>query len=294
VSATTAKAYKRDYEKFESWLIEHYRVPPTKDQMDGVVSIYVNQRFETLPTRGSRQHCVNVRAALMLKYPPLRHCLYTSARELKGWDKAVPEQARSPMPYMHALLFAAIACHQRKPQVAVWILLSHHTYLRVGEPGQLTISDVEFPNKDRDEPGVISIQKTKAQTPQSVTFTDALVVGLLKWLVGSRTQPHQRELPLFATTQLQLSSALHELCEVTQTKPHFTAHSMRHGGASHDYMRNMPMQDIITRGRWKSKDTAEHYIQASRALMIARRIPTHWVSMAEQLRKNPLLLLTLL
>jgi integrase len=294
VSATTAKAYKKDYGKFEAWLISMYRVPPAREQMDGIVSLYVNHCFEVLPTRGSRQHCVNVRAALILQFPPLKHGLYTSARDIKGWDKAVPEQVRSPMPYTHALLFAAIACHQRRPQVAVWIILSHHTYLRVGEPGQLTIGDVEFPNKERGEPGVLSIQKTKAQTPQSVTFTDDLVVGLLRWLIGARTKPRQRALPLFATTQLQLSSALHGLCEVTQTNPHFTAHSMRHGGASHDYMRNMPMQDIITRGRWKSKDTAEHYIQASRALMIARRIPDQWATMAEQLRKDPILLLTLL
>ena len=54
---------------------------------------------------------------------------------------------------------------------------------------------------------------------------------------------------------------------------HFTLHSLRHGGATHDYVRAVPIEDILLRGRWRSNNTARIYIQSGRALLVAHQTP---------------------
>jgi hypothetical protein len=46
-----------------------------------------------------------------------------------------------------------------------------------------------------------------------------------------------------------------------QSKP---GHSLRHGGATHDYLKGMPFDDVMVRGRWAVTKSAVHYIQQGR------------------------------
>ena len=58
-----------------------------------------------------------------------------------------------------------------------------------------------------------------------------------------------------------------------------TPHSLRHGGATDDYMRGVPMADIVVKGRWVYAKTAARYIQQGRALLVKFRV-------SPQLRKR--------
>ena len=53
----------------------------------------------------------------------------------------------------------------------------------------------------------------------------------------------------------------------------FTPHSLRHGGATRDYMLGVPMADIVVRGRWAQSKTASRYIQQGRALLVKLDLP---------------------
>jgi len=50
-------------------------------------------------------------------------------------------------------------------------------------------------------------------------------------------------------------------------------HSLRHGGASYDFIRGVPMDKIIIRGRWSGLAVTRRYIQESQALVLELSVP---------------------
>jgi len=53
-----------------------------------------------------------------------------------------------------------------------------------------------------------------------------------------------------------------------------TPHSLRHGGATHDYASHRLTTDQIrVRGRWKSEKSMHHYVGAMRSALVNRHIP---------------------
>jgi integrase len=55
----------------------------------------------------------------------------------------------------------------------------------------------------------------------------------------------------------------------------FVPHSLRHGHASDDFINGVPIESIMTRGRWKSIDSTRHYIQSGRVHLIRGRLAKH-------------------
>ena len=52
-------------------------------------------------------------------------------------------------------------------------------------------------------------------------------------------------------------------------------HSLRHGGATYDFLRGMSIEQIMFRGRWVSMESARRYVQTCKALLIRQRVPQH-------------------
>jgi hypothetical protein len=53
----------------------------------------------------------------------------------------------------------------------------------------------------------------------------------------------------------------------------YVPHSLRHGGATYDYLSGHTVEQIMFRGRWVATESARRYIQTSRALLIMLQIP---------------------
>lgn len=70
-------------------------------------------------------------------------------------------------------------------------------------------------------------------------------------------------------------------------------HSLRHGGATHDFIRGMTIEWIMFRGRWASSKSARHYIQSGRAVMLSTAVPAAMAALAAKLAPRILFLLTL-
>ena len=56
----------------------------------------------------------------------------------------------------------------------------------------------------------------------------------------------------------------------------YVPHSFRHGGATHAYLSGSTVEQIKIRGRWKSLDSLNTYIQTARALFIDLDIPKQY------------------
>jgi hypothetical protein len=78
--------------------------------------------------------------------------------------------------------------------------------------------------------------------------------------------------------------------QLSQTRS-FVPHSLRHGGAVHDYLNNQPLEEILLRGRWKSSDSARTYIKDGLALSIQSQISKLPIPKLQSYKINDVLLL---
>ena len=77
----------------------------------------------------------------------------------------------------------------------------------------------------------------------------------------------------------------HKACSVLSLPTHYVHHSLRHGGATRDYLNGMPIADVMVRGRWAAHKSAVHYIQSGRQLMMLQQVP-QWL---DNVGRSPLL-----
>lgn len=72
---------------------------------------------------------------------------------------------------------------------------------------------------------------------------------------------------------IHILNGFHKACKGLQLIDHYVHHSLRHGGATRDYLNGMPIADVMVRGRWAAHKSAVHYIQSGRQLMMLQSIP---------------------
>ena len=95
-----------------------------------------------------------------------------------------------------------------------------------------------------------------------VAFLRRLVYGRgpNEYLFGSLRRTLLEE---FARAQIELGFPV----------PIFVLHSLRHGGASFDFLTNVPIEKIMVHGRWAAIKITRRYIQESQARMLSMDIP---------------------
>ena len=49
----------------------------------------------------------------------------------------------------------------------------------------------------------------------------------------------------------------------------YTLHSLRHGGATFEWLERNSFDDIMLKGRWRSKASCRHYLNAGKVLLIS-------------------------
>ena len=130
----------------------------------------------------------------------------------------------------------------------------------------------------------LRLKATKTGENQWVTVRSPVAASLLRmWM--AQTGPSPR---VFDFTQDGYRSVFKALCENLGLCPDYVPHSLRHGGATHDHLKGMPLEDILRHGRWASTKSARHYIQAGRALLMRTTVPHTVTEMARALLRNVL------
>jgi hypothetical protein len=115
----------------------------------------------------------------------------------------------------------------------------------------------------------IHLRRTKTGSHKGVEVRDGQVKALLLLLL-KYSKPGQRLFPWHRSTHLKW---FHKCCTSLQLSSDYVHHSLRHGGATRDYLNGMPIADVMVRGRWAATKSAIHYIQQGRQLMMLQSIP---------------------
>jgi integrase len=169
---------------------------------------------------------------------------------------------------------------------AVAALVSFECYLRVGELLRLRYCDLAV----RNDPDLgsaytgmaLRLQHTKTGRNQWVSVRAPVVADALQDYLEGRDW--SADDLVFPFSRCHWSRLL-KRCAAVLGVSHIgvVPHSFRHGGATCDHLRGVPVDDIRRHGRWKSLESATRYIQTGPALLLYNHVPRAVTLRAQQL-----------
>jgi integrase len=227
---------------------------------------FVNESFKV---GASRQSCVNLVSALALVAPWVD--LHHAKKALKGWCRLEPTRSRRPVSKSIMEALAAVLIREGHVEAAAATLFAFDTYARHSEITNLLVGDLVFGGDPRlmrpSSLGAVFLRDTKTGSHQWVELRCPRLVRLLRLLVSNRPA---RDRVFFASLR---SSPLLRLLKRAQVllgfdSPPFVVHSLRHGGATHDFLQGVPTLDIAIRGRWASEKSLRTYISVWQAWLL--------------------------
>ena len=224
------------------------------------------------------QYAANALCAAIFFRQSLKLLLPTARQCLKGWNRNRKKESHPPLTWELTVVIACTLARSHHCAAAMAMLLGFDCYLRVGELLGLRRCDVILPNDSRMGQAhthmAVVCKAAKTGDNQSVTI-DRPVVGTLlcRWLelLPDKT-PHA--LVFAGLLPARFRTLMKDACSVLGVgDTPYVPHSLRHGGATADFLRTQNIEHVQFRGRWKHQQTARVYLQTARALLAALQVP---------------------
>lgn len=287
-ATSTSDKYRRAVARFLRWMHREGHAPLSARELDSALTAYLNDLYVSEGGR-CRSYGESALAGIQMLLPELRRRLPVSARALRGWRRLAPPVAHPPITRDLAALVGTAMALRGKWQQGVAVLLAFDGYLRVGELLSLRREDVALRGDPRVGSAglllrgpILRLAVTKRGKNQSVCLRDRGTAALLRRLCGDR-RPGQT---LFSFSASSFRRLLKSTCRALGLSDAYVPHSLRHGGATHDYVRGMSLEEILHHGRWSSVASARHYVQEGRAALLALRVPRDVALLAEIIARD--------
>lgn len=115
------------------------------------------------------------------------------------------------------------------------------------------------------------VRHVKTGRNQFVPLTDEVLLRRLRRFTSSL-------LPycdfLFSLTYASFTSTFHDALRFFHLEDvGYTLHSLRHGGATWEWLNGRLLEYVMLKGRWSSKKSFKHYINAQKALLVRSSLP---------------------
>jgi integrase len=203
--------------------------------------------------------------------PELQSDLHRARRALKGWKKRHITRSHPPLSWELVCMLAVQMCAVGWFDEALATLIAYDGYFRlVSELLPLRVEDFHYTNTATTR-YTCRLRFTKTGTNKLVTLTQPELGSALVSFIRTRgLEPSDR---IFNFTAARYRHRFRVSCEMMGWKSvHFVPHSLRHGHASDDFINGVPVESIMTRGRWKSIESTRNYIQFGRVHLIRGRL----------------------
>lgn len=282
-SQATQLKYSRAVSRFREWMASQpssssMSFPPPPRVMDNLLSDYLYVLYSQ--GVGKAEASCTLSGVCML-HPHLKKSLPLSRAVLRGYSALLPSNPHPPMPWTVCTALATWLALNKKFPLAVAIILSFDCYLRIGEVLKLMKDDIAFSGDPRlgevtsssssssSDRVHISIRVAKTGVLQGVEVRNPQVKQLIHVWHSTCTGPK-----LFSFSESTYRKWFTRGCNALGVT-HYTPHSLRHGGATKDYLDHVNIADITVRGRWRNIKTTTHYIQMGPQLMLLHKVPDH-------------------
>ena len=290
---STTRKYQKAVWDFIAWASRQGEDPRSLEDFDRVVHDYLVDLYLEREGAG-RSYGEALVSGLHLYLPALKGHLHFTSLALRGWRRLVPSMPHPPMTWDLAVCVAVHLTSRNRFPMGVGVLLAFNSYLRIGELCGLTRRDVADSGDARLGPGFVGMAlrlgKTKTGTNQWAEVRSAEVQQLLRLMVARTPRPDDR---VFRFAASAFRKYFKQACMDLGLSPKYVPHSLRHGGATHDCIAGLPLEDILRLGRWASTKSARHYIQSGRALCLQMEVPPSITARARILVPRVLLALSL-
>jgi integrase len=274
IQPRTLQLYCTATAKFIRW----YRI-----QADAFISVrHIDERLcdyvTLLYSKGAPMSLANETVFGLLHFmPELTRDIFRTRRALKAWKKNHITRSHPPMSWQLLCVFAIQMAAVGWYEEALATLISYDGYFRTAsELLSLRVKDFHYSNLPNQQHSnyICRLRHTKTGKNKLVTLTmpalgEALIAHIrVSNLVG-------RDL-IFNFSAAQYRFRFRMVVEMMGWGTvGFVPHSLRHGHASDDFINGVPIESIMTRGRWKSIDSTRHYIQSGRVHLIRGRLAKH-------------------
>lgn len=279
VKGETLRIYNKEVLKF-LFYCEEFGIHVTSLRgMDNALATYGNGLFAESRSRGSRQAFVNCVMGVEKFLPYMKQKLVKCRAAYNGWGLLTPTKSPPPLPLSVLLVVSSLFYVAGLPDVGVSLVLAFHTYLRIGELCALRWRDVFLPGDSRlsgtpvcgrERFAGILLRHAKTGNLQFVPISWPFLIHLLR-RARRRHDASSRVCPL---SPARLRKALHTGLQLIGCgEMGFVPHSLRHGGATYDFMAGVDPSTIQLKGRWRSRKSFLRYLQAGRGLVLALDLP---------------------
>ena len=288
VSPTTTIRYRAAVTAFYNYLRSRALLISDLDDIDVILAEYIQHLFSS---GAPRQSAINAVFGLINIVPALKHRLILSRRSLTAWTKLIPSVPFPPMTWELACAMAVTMIRRSSSiHLGIAVLLAHDCLLRLSELCGLHVSDIAFPDDPRvgeSFAGVtlLRLRVTKTGSNKWVTVRRPCLVFFLILITQHRLSADK----VFPFSSSSFRASFNQAVADLRLASSYVPHSLRHGGATELYLRGWPLLDIMQRGRWANSKSAQHYIQAGPALLLAQQSPPFAASLGSLVGSNVIL-----
>lgn len=272
VNPRTFKTYADAVASFKSWIGPELvaTVYSSEQAMSTAAEMYVQHLFDN---GAPKSHASAMVCGVSYFTPLFSAALKVARKQLVGWSKFEPSKQRPPMPAVLVYIIAYIWAQRGHLDRAVAILLAFDAYLRVSELVSIRLQHISLPKDEGAEvQGAFALERTKTGENQSVRLRKGATTTLLRALVTHRLREGGDKLFTFTTGHFRKWIKA-ECTSLGLGDIGFTPHSLRHGGATADFLRGMSVNDIQFRGRWRCFESLRRYLQQCESLFLQQRLP---------------------
>lgn len=283
VTPTTLRTYDKNLQHF----LSHTRLSSTNflalshAQLDVLLAQYIESLFQRGCPFDYASHALH---GVMFRRPELRGAgfLPTARQTLRGWSRSKRSTSHPPLTWEITVLFAVTLSRSGHHGAAVAMLLAFDCYLRVGELLRLRFCDIVLPHDARmgssHQTMAVRLPKTKTGLNQWVSVRNTDVAQILQaWMKRSHTDLTSCSSSIdlvFPFPPSHFRKLLHSVKEVLgMSSTAYVPHSLRHGGATRDFLQGDSIEQVMFRGRWAVMASARRYIQMGPALLAAQHVP---------------------
>jgi hypothetical protein len=219
----------------------------------------------------------------ILYYKNTTRTLPRASRALRGWAKAGPAEQRLPFPLVLLFVVAASLILRPVPLIAeaLCLLIQLHGYLRPGEVTSQRVMQMVPPVPGAKSPynqwGLNIAPFVLSRASKTGLFDESITLDYMPWahpsfevLIRGR-QPREMLFPFSLAQLSQVFEKAVEDCQLNALRP--CLYSLRHGGASEDFLRRRrSLAEIQRRGRWASDKSVKRYTKEAKLLSELHKI----------------------
>ena len=261
VTTATRALYKTNVMRFLQWVADNNDGAADLDEFDELLVDYVHELHATGAPKSRAERAVN---GIIHYAPEFRWALPRSKQAVRGWYHLEGSESYPPLSRELAVVVAVQMRRNGRPREAIGVLLAFDCMLRVGELCALRRDDVADDGDSRvstEHKGMfVRLVRTKTGNNKHVEVLDPTARRLVRQLVAT-AGPGDRLFPFSTETFRRVMKATCSQLGLHAAPVDYVPHSLRHGGATYYYfVKRMPMEDVLYRGRWESTKSARTYL----------------------------------